>query len=89
MCKKLKGLHNRIDPCMKNLIFVLQTQGFDIRACCCGHFKYPMTIVCYCKELNKHFDLISLKDIPRGTKFYKKDKQEYYFIPEVLNDRTK
>jgi hypothetical protein len=74
---------------MKNLIRVLKNAGFDVRACCCGHFKYSMTIVCFNKILNKHFDLLTLKDIPRGTKFYKKDKQGYYFIPEVQNDRIK
>ena len=32
------------------------------------------------------FDLISEVDIPRKKKFYKKDKQGYYYIPEVIEN---
>ena len=87
MCKKQKGLHNRIDKCMVNLIKVLKNFGFDIRACCCGHYKYNMSIVCYDHVFNEYFELLSLKDIPRTRNFYKKDKQGYYYIPEVENGK--
>lgn len=89
MCKlnKKSGL-NRIDPCMQTLI-----ERFDriinpnvkIVGCCCGHGKYPMTLV-----MKRHFygtfyiyELFSGESIERKKKFYKKDKQGYYYIPEV------
>jgi len=51
-------------------------------ACCCGHGKYPMTIVC---EMNgEYFDIVSDIEIPRSKRFYKKDKQGYYYIPETI-----
>ena len=44
-----------------------------------------MTVVCKneAKELNNYFDLISGKDIPRRKRFYKRDKDGYFYIPEV------
>ncbi len=84
MCKWNKWGDTRIDPCMRNLISVLKNKGFDVRACCCGHKKYQMTIICYEKLLDNYFDLMSLIDIPRKKKFYKKDKDGFYYIPEVV-----
>ena len=90
MCKKTKGCGRKIDECMKGLIYYLRLRkkGTKTLACCCGHKKYPMTIV----VKNKHgliYDLISLKVIPRKKKFYKKDKEGYYYIPEVSNIKMK
>ena len=84
MCKKPKGIHNRIDKCMKNIIKIIP----GTFACCCGHQKelggkYPMTIVL--KNIKGEFyEAFSGIIIPRKRNFYKKDKQGYYFIPEVL-----
>jgi len=59
----------------------------EIVACCCGHHgKHPMTIVVYNKSKSFYFDMVSGKKIPRKKKFYKKDKQGYYYIPEVVNE---
>ena len=90
MCKKNKGLHNRIDKCMKNLIEVLNDLismaklPTKIIACCCGHNKYPMTIVC--KGVNRNYELLSNVTISRTRKFYKRDNTGYYYIPEVTKD---
>lgn len=82
MCKKPKGIHNRIDKCMINLINFLNNKGWETIACCCGHNKYQMTIIV--REVNGNgFELLQGIDIPRKRNFYKKDKQGYYFIPEV------
>ena len=82
MCKLNKRNDSRrIDPCMKNLICVLKDKGFETLGCCCGHGKYNMTIVCK-DQFGRIFDLISLKDIPRKKRFYKKDKQGYYYLTE-------
>jgi len=96
MCKKLKGVHNRIDKCMINLIenigwLIGKDFGTEERvgrswktvACCCGHGKYPMTIVVESPHGN-HLEIVSDKYIDRKRNFYKKDKQGYYYIPEVV-----
>ena len=81
--KKFK--HIRVDKCIRHLPTVLSVYGFYVVACCCGHGRYPLTVVCKneAKELNNYFDLISGKDIPRRKRFYKRDKDGYFYIPEV------
>ena len=104
MCKKTKGLHNRIDKCMRVLIDYLDWYIYKdakIVACCCGHGKYPMTILVKGKLINPYnifrnsfnedvvVDICSGIIILRTRNFYKKDKQGYYYIPEVLNQTNK
>ena len=86
MCKfNPKNEGRRIDPCMRILIKNLNIYTtLNIKACCCGHGKYPMTLLIKFDE--EMIDLISGKIIPRKKKFYKKDKQGYYYIPEVLEN---
>lgn len=67
---------------MENLIEFLQLNGIRTLACCCGHDKYSMTIVCKWGE--NIIEIVSYKSIPRKKKFYRKDKQGYYYIPEAL-----
>jgi len=90
MCEKQKGLHNRIDKCMinfiKNLELILPS-NIKIKACCCGHFRYPMTIVVEYDNGFKYFDLVSSRTIPRKRNFYVKDKKGYYFISEVSKEK--
>jgi len=90
MCKKkqLKYCPSTIDDCMKKIIKWLGDKHTTV-ACCCGHGRYPMTIVV--KEGFKdglkreivHREIFSQKIISRKKKFYKKDKKGYYYIPEV------
>ena len=79
MCKP----HNprRIDNCMKNLIRNLSLHFRDIKtvASCCGHGKYPMTIIVEDKYGN-HWDLCSNELIPRKKRFYVKDKILKLFV---------
>jgi len=93
MCKKIKGCGRKIDDCMKSFIDTLDSMSSDsyIRpvACCCGHGKYPMTIVVKNSIIDCCWDLISGTMIPRKKKFYKKDKQGYYYIPECVKVRRK
>jgi len=75
----------RIDGCMGNLIRLLKVHNIKTLACCCGHGRYQPSIIL--KEDNGEiFDLMSGQTIPRKTKFYKRDKQGYYYIPEVNKD---
>ncbi len=74
---------------MKNLINTLNLlmghgSTMKIVACCCGHFKYPMTIVVINQFSKKCSDLVSDTPIPRSIQFYKKDEEGIYFIPETI-----
>jgi len=88
MCKKkqFKYCPSEVDECMKNIIKFLNESGIKTLACCCGHGKYPMTIII------RHFsgfvawDIMSNRCIPRKRNFYKKDKEGYYFIQETLEN---
>jgi len=72
MCKE----HNprKIDKCMQNIITFMKVKG--------GYKKYPMTIVVTNGKII--WDLISNEIIPRKKRFYIKDKEGYYFIPESV-----
>lgn len=63
---------------------------FMVVACCCGHNKYPMTIIIRRhrdSSNDEYYDLISGTTIPRTRNFYKKDKDGYYYIPEIIEKR--
>lgn len=87
MCKaklyKSGKPNSRIDKCMRDCIHTLDAMSWKIKtvACCCGHGKYPMTIVVENLE-GTHWELLSGIMIYRKRKFYKRNKQGYYFIPE-------
>ena len=77
----------RIDKCMRNAIAALSCSGVKILACCCGHSKYHMSIGYSPAKVNGEpiiFELFSGKMIRRKRKFYKRDKEGYYYIPEVI-----
>ena len=86
MCGKPKlyghSSASRIDPCMKQFIKFINYHGIKTLACCCGHNKYPMTIVADTGGFAR--ELFSNKIIPRKKRFYKRDKQGYYYIPESI-----
>lgn len=66
---------------MSNLVSLLNSYGLKTLGCC-GHGKYDMSIV-YQLINGKARELISGAYIERRRKFYKKDKQGYYYIPEA------
>lgn len=83
MCK----IHNprKIDKCMVNLLDVLKHgTNYKVVACCCGHRRYPMTIVCKATKNGQLFELMHMIDLPRKKRAYVKDKQGYYYIPETI-----
>lgn len=90
MCKWSKWGDTRIDPCMRDLIKYLNNAKIETLACCCGHGKYPKTIVIKlhpgCGEPGQ-MELLSMTRIPRNKRFYKRDKNGVYFIPEVSNGK--
>jgi len=69
---------------LKTGFIQLETKNIEIVACCCGHGKYPMTIIISDNIEEEIRDLCSDTIIPRKKRFYKKDKQGYYYIPETI-----
>jgi len=95
MCRKkqFKYCPSEIDECMitlmNNLNLSWNYKVSRIVACCCGHGKYPMTIVIEINDKEKtKMELFTDKIIPRKKRFYKKDKEGYYYIPEVTSPKN-
>ena len=75
----------KVDKCLSGLLcFINGNTSFRTLGSCCGHGKYPMTIVCR-SPFGFNQDICSGKIIPREKRFYKKDSEGYYFIPEVVS----
>lgn len=89
MCKfNPKNDGRRIDPCLKHLIqFINGNTNHRTVASCCGHGKYPPSILVKHPSYSKMYavEIFSHKIIMRKKRFYKKDKQGFYYIPEVVN----
>ena len=86
MCKKLKGCGRKIDPCMKDYIRFLVSLNLIPRASCCGHGRYDKTVIIETTNIKgevTNYELFTGKTIPRKKRFYKKDGDGYYYIPEV------
>ena len=88
MCKKVNNKYipnTRIDKCLKPLMLNLKHMiNPDKRICasCCGHGRYPLSILVKDKYGNV-WDIVSNTIIPRKRNFYKRDSKGYYYIPEV------
>lgn len=67
---------------MYKVLMLLNLHGIKTLACCCGHGKYPMTIIFKRGDFNT--EVFSGVTINRKKRFYKRDKQGYYYIPEVV-----
>jgi len=92
MCKKTnyKTPNPRIDKCIRPLIKWLLKSDFSPVASCCGHGKYPLTVVVRWIENGKltYYELFSNTKIPRTRRFYKRDAEGYYYIPEVIEKKN-
>jgi len=90
MCKKtqFKYCPSKIDECMKEEIKQMQKDGLKTLSCCCGHKKYPKTIVVKSPLNGMPFEYFSKQYLPRKKKFYKRDKEGYYFIPETIETKS-
>jgi hypothetical protein len=71
-----------VDKCMKLEVRRLNKDGFKTLGCCCGHNKYPKTMIILWNT--KIYEYYSGKNIPRTRNFYKIDKEGIYYIPEVI-----
>ena len=78
-CKRRN--RGEIDDCLFMVISMLNNNGIKTLACCCGHGKYHATIVAEIKGFP--VELFSGRKIPRKKKFYKKDKEGFFYIQEL------
>ena len=98
MCKfNPKNDSRRIDPCIRDFIKWLNNKHKTILSCC-GHGKYPMSVIVKEYTELKGQRAIVFREIISGMilrvkenaldkdpkKFYKKDKQGVYYIPEII-----
>lgn len=74
----------KADRCIADLLYSLNDHGIETLGSCCGHGKYPMTIV-YCFKKVRIADFISGHGIQRKKRFYVKDSEGFYYIPEVTH----
>ena len=86
LCNKKKGIHNRIDSCMKDEIDAVNSCGYKTVASCCGHGRYSHTIIVRRSD-GQVYELATNRLISRKRKFYKTDKKGYYYIPEVDDEK--
>jgi len=88
LCQLEKYGTFRIDPCLVKTIEEINTRGnFRTLASCCVHGKYRHTIVVIDRKTNIVCDYYTggylSKGKRKGNRYYKKDSEGYYFIPEV------
>ena len=83
-----KNDSRRMDNCLIdfiNFIRINLPKHLKTAGSCCGHGKYRATIIIKNTSIDDcRFELFTGKFIPRKKKFYKKDKQGYYYIPECI-----
>ena len=80
-----------IDSCMADIIKEFRRNGTETIACCCGHGKYPMTVIYRARsgaaiEYFTHKILIGKDGQHKKRNFYKLDDEGIYYIPEVVGD---
>ena len=90
MCELEKYGTTRIDPCLVVDIKLINAWGFfRTLSSCCGHGKYPETIIVIDKKNQNVFEFNSYtflgKGKRKGNRYYKKDIEGFYFIPEVMS----
>ena len=76
-----------IDPCLRMAMVMLKGQNVKVLASCCGHGIYPMSIVIEVKGFP--VELFSGRRIPRVTRFYRRDAQGVFYIPETVDSATR
>ena len=102
MCKWNKHGDTRIDPCMREFVKWLGNKHKTILSCC-GHGKYPMTVIVKEYDKIKGKRVILFREIISGKilrikknaldkdpkKFYKRDWAGRYYIPELTSQKSR
>lgn len=88
-CGTKQSGSRKIDKCMVKILKALRHDGYNTVACCCGHGKYKPTVVIkgliIVAMVVNPVKLIIYEQvfISRKRRFYKKDNEGDYYIPEV------
>lgn len=87
MCKKLPYCNPRIDECLTKIISNINSSGkYRTLSSCCGHNKYPKTIIVkniLTGNVFEYFSKIELRSKKRN-RYYKKDNEGFYYVPEII-----
>ena len=96
MCEKIfkKQPARRIDPCFVDIVKQVQEFGHNTISSCCGHKKYSPSILIRSED-NEVWEWFSVLSIgvynpnfdKRHNKYYKRDGEGYYFIPDLDNEK--
>lgn len=86
MCDKLPYNNPRIDICLRELIKKINNVQYRTLASCCGHKKYNPTIIIKNKATGYISELYTGKElgVRKRNRYYKKDMEGYYYIPELI-----
>lgn len=88
MCEKKPYCNREVDECIKDEVNRLnEINFFRTILSCCGHGKYSRTIIVFDRRNGYVFEWYSTigfgLGIRKPKRYYKKDPQGIYFIPEV------
>src|SRR3990167_11274419 len=78
-----KGNPRKVDKCIALLVRHLKMEGINLVASCCGHGKYPMTLLVK-SGFGSVYDMVSGKVIRRKSRFYVKDKHGVFYVLETI-----
>ena len=102
MCEKKyfgkRSASRRIDPCLVDEIEELNKNGTKTVASCCGHGKYPRSIIvidadnklrngknmCFDYDTHTRVNDYKPKLKKQNQKWYKRDDEGYYYIPQLM-----
>jgi len=84
---RIRGKNVRVDACLRDVIEKLNNTPIVSVGSCCGHFRYPQSILFrdYTDDKIHVFDTDII--IPRTRRFYRMDTKGYYFIPEMRDPK--
>lgn len=78
----LRGKPVRVDPCIRDLLREMNDNEIQTLGSCCGHGKRSMSVVVRTPD-GKIVETVSGVEIPRTRRFYKRDADGFYYIPEA------
>ena len=86
---KIRGKLVRLDSCLRVKIDRLNKDGFRTVASCCGHGRYPETILYRTAWGSVGVLGWPSIQISRTRNFYRQDSHGFYYIPEIQTRRYK
>ena len=83
----IRGKAVRLDSCIADKILEMNERLFLTVGSCCGHGRYPETIVL--KNRNgEASEYNAWVEIPRSRRFYVSDAEGFYYIPEISKPKS-